>query len=402
MRRNLIANYGGQGWSALINLALIPVYVSYLGVESYGLVGILTIVMTCMTALDAGMTPTLNREMARFSAGEHSAQSINDLLRSIEFLILGVVGCAIVVGVLASGWLAAHWLGSSTLSHQAVSRAIGLIVCVAGLRIVEGVYRSALLGAQRHVWLNAVSAGFATLRACGAVAVLHWVGPSIENFFVWQAIASLLAVAVLARATRRLLPRPDHRPRFRIDTLVGVLDADQGLFSADFRASERLFSNLMQVAGRAGRGGARSSQAEVLVQTRAPEHPLFDALVRHDFSRFAASLLDERRRAGLPPFSYQAVLRAEARAAEDALTFLNAARGEGIRVGDESGSSSRVTLYDPVPMTIARIAGIERAQLLVESSARPAMHAFLDAWLAALHGMRARTRWHVEVDPLDI
>ncbi|MDQ2762114.1 MAG: oligosaccharide flippase family protein, partial [Pseudomonadota bacterium] len=221
-RRNLIANYGGQGWSALINLAIIPVYVSYLGVESYGLIGILTIVLTCMTALDAGMTPTLNREMARFSAGELSTQSINDLLRSVEFLILGVVGCATMVGVLASGWLAAHWLGSSTLSHQALSRAIGLIVCVAGLRIVEGVYRGALLGAQRHVWLNAVSAGFATLRACGAIAVLNWVGPTIENFFVWQAIASLLAVAVLARATRKLLPRPDHRPRFKLDALVSV------------------------------------------------------------------------------------------------------------------------------------------------------------------------------------
>ncbi|MGI9025288.1 MAG: replication restart helicase PriA, partial [Burkholderiaceae bacterium] len=91
---------------------------------------------------------------------------------------------------------------------------------------------------------------------------------------------------------------------FRNVTLVCVLDADSALYSHDFRASERLFSNLMQVAGRAGRGGARSGQAEVLIQTRAPEHPLFGALVEHDFARFAASLLDERRRAGLPPFSH--------------------------------------------------------------------------------------------------
>ena len=189
---------------------------------------------------------------------------------------------------------------------------------------------------------------------------------------------------------------------FRNVTLVCVLDADSALYSHDFRASERLFSNLMQVAGRAGRGGARSGQAEVLIQTRAPEHPLFGALVEHDFTRFAASLLDERRRAGLPPFSHQAVLRAEAKTPEDALTFLSSARAEGVRIADELGSTDQVTLYDPVPMTIARIAGVERAQLLVESSVRPALHAFLDAWLAALQATRPRTRWHVEIDPLDI
>ncbi len=189
---------------------------------------------------------------------------------------------------------------------------------------------------------------------------------------------------------------------FRNVTLVCVLDADSALYSHDFRASERLFSNLMQVAGRAGRGGARSRHAEVLVQTRAPEHPLFGALVEHDFARFAASLLDERRRAALPPFSHQAVLRAEAKTPEDALAFLSTARAEGVRIADELGSTDQVTLYDPVPMTIARIAGVERAQLLIESSVRPALHAFLDAWLAALHAVRPKTRWHIEIDPLDI
>ncbi len=189
---------------------------------------------------------------------------------------------------------------------------------------------------------------------------------------------------------------------FRNVTLVCVLDADSALYSHDFRASERLFSNLMQVAGRAGRGGARSGQAEVLIQTRAPEHPLFGALVEHDFARFAASLLDERRRAGLPPFSHQAVLRAEAKTPEDALAFLNTARAQGVRIAGELGSTDKVTLYDPVPMTIARIAGVERAQLLVESAIRPALHAVLDAWLATLHAERARTRWHIEIDPLDI
>jgi len=189
---------------------------------------------------------------------------------------------------------------------------------------------------------------------------------------------------------------------FRNVTLVCVLDADSALYSHDFRAAERLFSNLMQVAGRAGRGGARSRGAEVLIQTRSPEHPLFEALLAHDFDRFAATQLADRKAAGLPPFSHQAVLRAEAPRASDAIAFLAAARTEGMAILDAMRVDRGVELYDPVPMSVARVANVERAQLLIEARARPALHAFLDAWLGALQGRRPRLRWHVEIDPLDI
>ena len=189
---------------------------------------------------------------------------------------------------------------------------------------------------------------------------------------------------------------------FRNVTLVGVLDADSALYSHDFRASERLFSNLMQVAGRAGRGGDRADGAEVLIQTRAPEHPLFAALVAHDFDRFAGGQLAERRAAGLPPFSYQAVLRAEARDADDALAFLAAARADGDAILQRDPADAPVTLYDPVPMTIARVAHVERAQLLVEAVQRAALHRFVDTWLGTLHAKRSKLRWHIEIDPLDI
>ena len=189
---------------------------------------------------------------------------------------------------------------------------------------------------------------------------------------------------------------------FRNVTLVCVLDADSALYSHDFRAPERLFSNLMQVAGRAGRGGTRSSGAEVLIQTRAPEHPLFEALVAHDFDRFAASQLDERRAAGLPPFSYQAVLRAESPDAAEAIAFLAEARAVGAALLATLDHGHGIELYDPVPMGVARVANVERAQLLVEARSRPALHPFIDRWLAALQAKRTRLRWHVEIDPLDI
>ena len=191
---------------------------------------------------------------------------------------------------------------------------------------------------------------------------------------------------------------------FRDVTLVCVVDADSALYSHDFRAAERLFSNLTQVAGRAGRGGDNSRRAEVLIQTRAPGHPLFAALVAHDFEGFAATQLSERRAAGLPPFSYQAVLRTEARKLDTAIAALIAARdlGATLLLRDAAEYAALVTLYDPVPMVVVRIAGVERAQLVIESRSRRALQRFLKEWLEEWRETRPRIRWHVEVDPLEI
>ncbi|MDO8787615.1 MAG: primosomal protein N', partial [Sulfuritalea sp.] len=133
---------------------------------------------------------------------------------------------------------------------------------------------------------------------------------------------------------------------FPLLTLVGAVGADAALFAADFRAPERLFAQLMQVGGRSGRADL---PGEVLIQTEYPDHPLYQALVDHDYVRFARTQLDERRIAGFPPFSFQAMLRAEARTMEQALDFLAAARSaaEALAAG--------VTLYDPVPMRLQRL-----------------------------------------------
>lgn len=185
---------------------------------------------------------------------------------------------------------------------------------------------------------------------------------------------------------------------FRRLSLVVVVDGDAGLFSADFRAPERLFATLMQVAGRAGREVAAS---RVLVQTRYPAHPLFEFLKRHDYSGFADALLAERRDAAMPPFTHQALLRADAPALDDALAFLRTARELAEPLcGTEVDSP--IQLFDPVPMPMARLKGRERAQLLVESGARPALQEFLPHWLAALRTVKTRARWHLEVDPSEI
>lgn len=176
--------------------------------------------------------------------------------------------------------------------------------------------------------------------------------------------------------------------------LVGIVNADSMLYSSDFRAPERLFALLTQVAGRAGRSGIRG---QVLVQTRFPGHPLYAALRNQDFDAFARELLAERRQAGFPPYMHQAVLRAEARNLDLALRFLdNAARLA-------RGISPAVSVYDPIPAGMVRKAGRERAHLLLQSPSRRDLRAFLNAW----HPQLARTassaaRWALDVDPAEL
>ena len=178
-------------------------------------------------------------------------------------------------------------------------------------------------------------------------------------------------------------------------TLVGVVGADAALFAADFRAPERLFAQLMQVGGRSGRADL---PGEVLIQTEYPEHPIYRALAGHDYAAFATAQLEERHAAGFPPFSFQALLRAEAKTMERSLSFLAEAREKA-----EASAGEHVLLYDPVPMRLSRLMNLERAQLLVESASRPALQEFLTAWIEVLRGLKTGhgLRWHLDVDPLE-
>ncbi|MCZ2439435.1 MAG: primosomal protein N' [Burkholderiales bacterium] len=189
---------------------------------------------------------------------------------------------------------------------------------------------------------------------------------------------------------------------FRRMTLVAAINPDGALFSSDFRAPERLFALLMQAAGRAGRDADQAARSEMWIQTAYPGHALYQALLAHDFDAFATSQLDERRRAGLPPFSFLALLRAEAREAAVAGAFLQAAA----EVVADLAEGAAVSLYPPVPPAVPRVAGIERMQMLVESPSRPALQRFLAAWLPALHALRRAhkglARWAVDVDPMAI
>jgi primosomal protein N' (replication factor Y) len=175
-------------------------------------------------------------------------------------------------------------------------------------------------------------------------------------------------------------------------TFVGVLNADTALLSADYRAGERLYAVLSQVAGRAGR---REQPGEVLVQTRYPGHPLFAALASHDFAGFAESQLAERKSAGFPPYVFEAALRAEAPELERAMAFLREARAL-------AEAPAEVRVFDPIPHVMTRRAGFERAQLVIQSPSRVALQAYLAALTARLFETALRSvRWHLDVDPIE-
>ena len=193
---------------------------------------------------------------------------------------------------------------------------------------------------------------------------------------------------------------------FRRITLVAAVQPDGALFSSDFRAPERLFALLMQAAGRAGRDvawqQAQGTRGEMWVQTFHPQHPLFEALRAHDYAAFAARQLEEREQAGLPPFAFQALVRAEARSQDAAQAFLNGASEDARAAALDT--EGRVTCYPAVPMTVQRVANVERAQMLVESDSRAALKRFLAGWQPLLHARRDRSilRWAIDVDPLAI
>ena len=195
----------------------------------------------------------------------------------------------------------------------------------------------------------------------------------------------------------QMLAKGHHFPRV---TLVSILDADGGLFSGDFRASERMAQLIVQVAGRAGRA---EEPGKVIIQTHLADHPVLIQLTEQGYFAFAEQALSERRAAGLPPFSHLALLRAEAHKPGQAEGFLDEACSEAERLLKDMALGG-IELLGPVPAPMERRAGRYRAQLLVQANARAPLHKLLATWLLALENMPSgrQVRWSLDVDPVDL
>lgn len=216
IRRNTIANYAGQAWSALMSLAFVPLYIRYIGIEAYGIIGFFIALQSLFSFLDLGISAVLNRELARRSALSTPAAETRDLLRTLEWISWSTgILIALAISAVAQP-LAQHWLTTVSLSPQQAAYALILLAISAGLLWPVSFYTGGLAGLQRQVFLNALGAAFGTVRAVGAALVVMLVSPTLEAFLYWQILMSGVQSAVYAWFTWRQLPPAAHAPSFSL------------------------------------------------------------------------------------------------------------------------------------------------------------------------------------------
>ena len=222
LKKNISANLFGNGWQALMGLIFIPLYIKFMGVESYGLVGIYFSLQMLSGLLDMGMSGTMNREMARLSVLSGKEQEVRNLVRSLEIIcwcMALVVGIAVIV---ISPFIAHHWVRAEQLSSATIEQAILIIGFALMLQWPIIFYSSGLLGLQRHILLNAINIGMSTLRGGGAVLVLWLISPTIQAFFLWQIVISAIHTFLLTIFLWLNLPPSGNRAVFQKKMLKGI------------------------------------------------------------------------------------------------------------------------------------------------------------------------------------
>lgn len=205
MRANAVANYVGRGWTTIIGLLCLPLFLLLLGREAYGLIGAFAVIQAWALLLDFGLTPTLNREIVRARAGMRSWQSLANLIRSIELLVVVVAAAIGLVVLLAAPVLATIWLEPRELPVALVAQTIALMGALAAVRWIEQVYRGAIQGAEDQVWLNLVQGGVETARWGGALLIIQFVDANVLLFFGWNLVVAFVSALILRRRMGKLL-----------------------------------------------------------------------------------------------------------------------------------------------------------------------------------------------------
>ncbi len=209
LKINILANYVSQIYVTLIAIIMLPVYIKYIGVEAYGLVGFYAMLQAWFNLLDMGLTPTMARETARFNGGATNALSLRRLLRAMEGIFIGVAligGAALMAG---AGRIAVSWLKVQQLPLFEVQKAIMLMAVIVALRWVSGLYRGTINGFERLVWLSGFNIAVATARFVLVIPIFIYVGTSPTIFFSYQLLLAVIEVSVLIMHTYRLLPKVD-------------------------------------------------------------------------------------------------------------------------------------------------------------------------------------------------
>lgn len=214
VKTNFFANLAGSGWTALVGLACTPLYIRFMGMEAYGLIGFYFMLQGVIQILDLGLSPTMNREMARYSVTPEKAGEARDFVRTLEvgYWAIGIfIGCA--VGYSAP-YIASHWINAGTIPPSEVRRAVTIMGVLAALQWPLSFYQGGLLGLQRQVLHNGITIATATLSGGGSLLILWLVSPTVSAFFTWQIAVSLLQAGATTFALWRCLPHYGRPARF--------------------------------------------------------------------------------------------------------------------------------------------------------------------------------------------
>jgi O-antigen/teichoic acid export membrane protein len=237
VKRNVIANYASAAWTVITSIAFVPIYIKYIGIEAYGLIGFFSSLQIVLSLLDLGLGTAFSREIARLSASEGTQRDMKDLIRTFSLAYWGI---AIVVAVVFAGsapFIAEHWFKSGGISKSVVRGATLLMGLGIAFRWPSNVYAGALSGLQKQVTCNILAIVYTTLRSVGAVAVLWLVSPTVIAFFLWQLIATILVSISYIVMTHLVFPKTNFKPRFKISLIKGLWKFAAGMATINICAT---------------------------------------------------------------------------------------------------------------------------------------------------------------------
>lgn len=223
IRKNIAFNYGGQLYSTLIGILVLPLFLEYVGAEAYGLIGFYTLIQAWMNLLDMGMNPTLGREIARLKNERSEHWRLVSVVNTLESLFLCLAFCLGLSIFLSRGWISTEWLNVETLSVDTVSKCVGIIAIVVATRWVSSINRSGVNAYEAQVWMNLVEVMVNTLRFPGALLIVIWSAGNVLAFFYFQLVVVIIEVLIIRLKLRSLMPKSvDGAKRFSIQELKRV------------------------------------------------------------------------------------------------------------------------------------------------------------------------------------
>ncbi|MEK7309802.1 MAG: oligosaccharide flippase family protein, partial [Planctomycetota bacterium] len=222
LKRNIAANFTGSIWSTLMGLVFIPFYIKFLGIEAWGLIGIFATLQVIFGLLDMGLSNTLNREMARLSVLPQKRQEMRNLVRTLEIIYWSVAVFVGIIIVSLAPVITHNWIKAGQLSPQTIEQSLLIMGLIMALQMPAGFYSGGLMGLQKQILLNVISVSINTLRGAGAVLILWLVSPTIQAFFLWQLIISVINIFLLVLFLWRKLPHSDNKAVFQKQLLSGI------------------------------------------------------------------------------------------------------------------------------------------------------------------------------------